>query len=142
MSDFDHLKALAFDHQGTLFDKHAVGGLIDESSPGHGEAIARAWFETIKQYCWLSGLMERHLTWAELTDRALTYCVRAAGFDLDAALHAKLMDADLHLPPFPDVPMPWPVCPRVSISMFSAWPRLRSSRNPNATPALMATSRR
>ena len=104
MNDFDHLMALAFDHQGTLFDKHAVGGLIDESSPGHGEAIARAWFETIKQYCWLSGLMERHLTWAELTDRALTYCVRAAGFDLDAALHTKLMDADLHLPPFPDVP--------------------------------------
>jgi 2-haloacid dehalogenase len=104
MAEFDQIKALAFDHQGTLFDKHAVGGLIDESFPGHGEAIARAWFETTKQYCWLSGLMERHLTWAELTERALTYSVRAAGFKVDSGLHAKLMDADLHLPTFADVP--------------------------------------
>lgn len=104
MAEFDHIKALAFDHQGTLFDKHAVGGLIDQTFPGQGEAIARAWFETTKQYCWLSGLMERHLTWAELTHRALTYSVRAAGFELDDALHARLMEADLHLPPFADVP--------------------------------------
>jgi 2-haloacid dehalogenase len=104
MGDFDRIRALAFDHQGTLFDKHAVGGLIDETFPGHGEAIARAWFETTKQYCWLSGLMERHLTWAELTRRALTHSVRAAGFDVDEALHARLIEADLHLPPFADVP--------------------------------------
>ncbi len=32
---FDEIKALAFDHYGTLFDKHAISELIEAEFPGH-----------------------------------------------------------------------------------------------------------
>ena len=104
MTGLASVEALTFDHYGTLFDKHAVAGIIDEAFPGRGEAIARTWFQTTKEYCWLSGLMERYLTWDDLTRRALLFSVRSLGLDMDDALHAKLIEADLRLPPFPEVP--------------------------------------
>lgn len=104
MTDYGQIKALAFDHQGTLFDKHAVAPVVEEAFPGRGEDIARAWFETTKQYYWLSTLMGRALPWDELTRRALEYVVEARGLALDEALHARLGEADRALPPFAEVP--------------------------------------
>ena len=60
-ADFSNIKALAFDHYGTLFDKHAVSSVIEKNS-GHGEEMAEVWFTTIKKHCRLSGFMERYLT--------------------------------------------------------------------------------
>ena len=36
MSHYSHIKAVAFDHYGTLFNKQAVGEMIDQEFPGHG----------------------------------------------------------------------------------------------------------
>ena len=47
MSNFGDIKALAFDHYGTLFDKHAVYKVIDEDFPGHGDEMAKLWFLTM-----------------------------------------------------------------------------------------------
>ena len=104
MSDFSNIKALAFDHYGTLFDKHAVWKVIEEDFPGHGDELARLWFRTIKKYCWLSGLMERYLTWDDLTRRALTFAGKSLSLEVTEALHEKLIAADLILDPFPEVP--------------------------------------
>lgn len=102
--DFSNIQALAFDHYGTLFDKHAIQTVIDEDLPGHGEELAKLWFQTIKKYCWLSGLMERYLTWDEITKRALTFAGKSLSLDVTDDLHEKLIAADLILSPFPEVP--------------------------------------
>ncbi len=104
MSTFESIKALTFDHYGTLFDKHAVAKVIEQDFPGHGEELARLWFSTIKKYCWLSGLMERYLTWDDITGRALTFAGKSLSLDVTAHLHQKLIEADLILPPYPEVP--------------------------------------
>ena len=103
-ADFSNIKALAFDHYGTLFDKHAVSSVIEEDFPGHGEEMAKVWFTTIKKYCWLSGLMERYLTWDDITKRALTFSGKTLGLEVTDGLHKKLIQADLVLSPFPEVP--------------------------------------
>ena len=64
---FDEIKALAFDHYGTLFDKHAISELIEAEFPGHGLEVAQSWYLTTKEYCWLNGMMKRHQTWDDLT---------------------------------------------------------------------------
>jgi 2-haloacid dehalogenase len=102
--DFSNIQALAFDHYGTLFDKHAIQTVIEEDFPGRGEELAKLWFLTIKKYCWLSGLMERYLTWDEITKRALTFAGKSLSLDVTDDLHEKLIAADLILSPFPEVP--------------------------------------
>ncbi len=44
MNRFDEIKALAFDHYGTLFDKHAISELIEAEFPGHGLEVAQSWY--------------------------------------------------------------------------------------------------
>lgn len=100
----DALRALTFDHYGTLFDKEAVSALIDERLPGRGLELARLWFHTTQRYCWLNGMMGRHQTWDDLTRRALDFAFRSEGLKLAPALADALVDADVHLPPYPEVP--------------------------------------
>ena len=105
MNDFkNNIQALVFDHYGTLFDKLAVAKVIEDTFPGHGAELARLWFEKIKEYCWLSGLMERYLTWDDITRRALSYAGKTLSLDVTEDLHKSLIEADLLLPPFPEVP--------------------------------------
>ena len=101
---FGKILALAFDHYGTLFDKHAVAKVMEDDFPGLSEELAQVWFKTIKKYCWLSGLMERYLTWDEITKRALTFAEKSLSLEVTDELHEKLIQADLVLPPFPEVP--------------------------------------
>ena len=83
MSDKKGVKALAFDHYGTLFNKHAVAEVIEQDFPGRGEEVAQLWFKTIKKYCWLSGMMERYLTWDDLTKRALVFSGKSLGLEIE-----------------------------------------------------------
>jgi len=104
MGTYNSIKALAFDHYGTLFDKQAVARVIDEEFPGQGAELARVWFQTIQRYCFLNGLMERYQTWDEMTRQALTYGAQSLGLSVDKAFHTRLIEADLNLPPYPEVP--------------------------------------
>lgn len=104
MSDRNGVKALAFDHYGTLFNKHAVAEVIEQDFTGRGEEVAQLWFRTIKKYCWLSGMMERYLTWDDLTKRALVFSGKSLGLEITDELFDRLIQADLLLPPFPEVP--------------------------------------
>ncbi len=101
---FDEINALAFDHYGTLFDKHAISELIEAEFPGHGLEVAQSWYLTTKEYCWLNGMMKRHQTWDDLTKRALAYVCEKRGLALADDLHERLIEADLLLPPYPEVP--------------------------------------
>ena len=104
MSGYSGIKALSFDHYGTLFDKHAVSEVIERDFPGRGEEVARLWFQTVKKYCFLSGMMERYLTWDDLTKRALVFAGKSLGLEVTDELFERLIQADLLLPPFPEVP--------------------------------------
>lgn len=102
--NIDRLRALTFDHYGTLFNKEAVSSLIDGRAPGRGLELARQWFQTTQRYCWLNGMMGRHQTWDELTRRALGYVFRCGDLELDPGLADALIDADVNLPPYAEVP--------------------------------------
>ncbi|MFQ5935573.1 MAG: haloacid dehalogenase type II [Acidiferrobacterales bacterium] len=133
MSTYNNIKALAFDHYGTLFDKHAVAKIMEEQYPRQGEALAKLWFSTLKQYCFLSGMMERYVTWDELTKRALTYAGKSLSLEVPPELHEKLIQADLVLPPFPEVPAALKRLAEkftlVVLTMASAWMVEASQKN-------------
>ena len=99
-----NIKALAFDHYGTLMDKWAVAKVIEEELPGHGEELAKLWFVTTKKYCWLGGMMERYLLWEDVTKRALTFARKSLDLEVTDELYEKLIKFDLTLPPHPEVP--------------------------------------
>lgn len=133
MSIHNNIKALAFDHYGTLFDKHAVAKVMEEKFPGRGEALAKLWFSTLKQYCFLSGMMERYVTWDELTKRALSYAGKSLSLEVDPELHDKLIKADLVLPAFAEVPAALKRLAQkytlVVLTMASAWMVEASQKN-------------
>jgi 2-haloacid dehalogenase len=104
MSADGPLRALAFDHYGTLFDKGAIAQVLERHVPGRGHDFALFWFRTMQRYCFQNGMMERYQSWDELTDSALTFSARWFDVELDDDAREALIEADLHLPPFPDVP--------------------------------------
>lgn len=133
MSAYNNITALAFDHYGTLFDKHAVAKVMEGQFPGRGQALAQLWFSTLKQYCFLSGMMERYVTWDELTKRALSYAGKSLSLEVTPELHQKLIQADLVLPPFPEVPEALKRLAEkfalVVLTMASAWMVEASQKN-------------
>ncbi|MEM7223085.1 MAG: haloacid dehalogenase type II [Pseudomonadota bacterium] len=131
--DFSQVGALAFDHYGTLFNKQAVADLLEAEFPGKGAEAAALWFRTIKKYCWLSGMMERYLTWDDITQRALTFTGKSLGLEIADDLYERLIEADVLLPPYPEVPA---ALKRLAakfdlyvLSMGSAWMIEASQKN-------------
>jgi 2-haloacid dehalogenase len=96
------VKAYVFDAYGTLFDVHSVGGLAERLAPGHGGAISSLWRAKQLEYTWLQSLMERRRDFAHITEQALDYTLAALAVPLDADGRRQLVDAWLHLRPYPD----------------------------------------
>ncbi len=59
----DHIKAIAFDLYGTLFDVHSVVARCDEHFPGRGREISNLWRQKQLEYTWLRSLMNRYADW-------------------------------------------------------------------------------
>ena len=97
------IEALAFDAYGTLFDVFSVTALCDELFPGRGTALAQAWRAKQLQYSLLRSLMGRHADFWRLTEDGLVWAAKSLQVDLTAPRKSRLMDAYLHLAPFPDV---------------------------------------
>ncbi len=95
--------ALVFDAYGTLFDVHSVIALCDELWPGRGAAVSQLWRAKQLEYTWLRSLMQRYEDFAHVTEAALRHACGALGLPFDAARLARLMEAYLHLRPFPEV---------------------------------------
>ncbi|MGI9381715.1 MAG: haloacid dehalogenase type II [Methyloligellaceae bacterium] len=102
MTDFGRVKALAFDYYGTIADKQALAGIIDESFPGQGQAIAKLWFATLQRYAFQNGMMERYIPWDELTKAAFKFTAADLGLDVSDAKRDELIAADVSLPTFPE----------------------------------------
>jgi 2-haloacid dehalogenase len=100
----NHIKAIAFDLYGTLFDVHSVAGRCDEQFPGRGREISNVWRQKQLEYTWLRSLMKRYVPFEHVTEEALRFTCRQLGLELDERSFRSLCDAYLHLQPFAEVP--------------------------------------
>jgi 2-haloacid dehalogenase len=94
---------LVFDAYGTLFDVYGVTSLCEQLFPGNGASLAIMWRAKQLQYSLLRSLMNRYEDFWRLTQDGLDYSARSLRLDLTAEKRARLMDAYLTLPAFPDV---------------------------------------
>ena len=100
----NHIKAIAFDLYGTLFDVHSVIDQCEQHFPGRGREISTLWRQKQLEYTWLRSLMNRYVTFEQATEDALRYACRYLKLDLKDETKAALCDAYLKLRPFPEVP--------------------------------------
>ena len=108
------LKALVFDAYGTLFDVHSVISTCNQSFPGQGPALSQIWRSKQLEYTWLLSLMERYKDFWRVTESALLFACKSLGLDCPPATRAKLMEAYLHLDPYPEV--------RQALAALSSYP--------------------
>lgn len=97
------IKALAFDAYGTIFDVHSVITLCDQLFPGRGQALSQQWRAKQLEYTWLRSLMGTYVDFWQVTESGLLFASKALGLELTAEKREQLMNAYLHLTPYPDV---------------------------------------
>ncbi len=98
------IKALVFDAYGTLFDVHSVIATCNEVFPEKGPAISRIWRAKQLEYSWLRTLMGRYEDFWKVTEAGLAYACKSLGLDCPPEARQRLMEAYLHLSPYPEVP--------------------------------------
>lgn len=98
--------AFVFDAYGTLFDVHSIGALAEELAPGQGAILSQIWRTKQLQYTWLQSLMTSAShprdDFAVVTAQALDYAITQLMIAFGDAERRRLVDAYLHLTPFPD----------------------------------------
>lgn len=97
------IKALAFDAYGTIFDVHSVIARCEEFFPGRGNALSQLWRTKQLEYTWLRSLMGAYEDFWQITEAGLTFACESLGLQLTGDKRSRLMDAYLHLIPYPDV---------------------------------------
>ncbi|HYN14167.1 MAG TPA: haloacid dehalogenase type II [Terriglobales bacterium] len=97
------IQALAFDAYGTLFDVHSVISTCNQVFPDEGPALSKLWRAKQLEYTWLRSLMGRYEDFWQVTESALVFACRNLNLACPPATRAKLMDAYLHLDPYPEV---------------------------------------
>jgi 2-haloacid dehalogenase len=97
------IQALAFDAYGTLFDVHSVISTCNQVFPEKGPALSQLWRAKQLEYTWLRSLMGRYEDFWQVTESALVFACRSSNLSCPPATRQKLMDAYLHLDPYPEV---------------------------------------
>jgi len=97
------LKALVFDAYGTLFDVHSVVSLCEEIFPRRGDALSRMWRAKQLEYTWLRSAMGHYEDFWRVTRSALDFSCKALRLPATPETQDRLLDAYLHLQPFPEV---------------------------------------
>jgi len=100
----NHIKAIAFDLYGTLFDVHSVAARCDEQLAGRGQEISNVWRQKQLEYTWLRSLMNRYVPFEQVTEEALRFTLRHLKLELDDRACRALSEAYLRLQPYPEVP--------------------------------------
>lgn len=95
------IRAIAFDLF-TLFDPRTIDRTAEAIVPGRGAALAETWRTRQFQYAWLHLGAGRYRDFAQLTEDALAYAMRAQGLELAAADRTRLLRAYRTLDPWPD----------------------------------------
>jgi 2-haloacid dehalogenase len=93
--------AVAFDYL-VLFNPDSVISAVEQVSPGNGREFTNLWRTRQFEYSWLRSITGRYVDFSEVTDDALVYTARAMKVELTASQERRLLDAYLHLTPWPD----------------------------------------
>ncbi len=94
-------KAIAFDYF-VLFDPDSVIPAVEKEFPGKGREFTQLWRSRQFDYGFLRSLTHRHEDFFKVTEDALVYTAAALRLNLSPKARGKLMDAYLHLTPWPD----------------------------------------
>jgi 2-haloacid dehalogenase len=94
-------KAVAFDYL-VLFDANSVVGAAEQAFPGRGRELAQLWRTRQFEYTWLRSIMDRYVDFFAVTEDALVYAATALKLELTTERKQRLLNAYLHLAPWPD----------------------------------------
>ncbi len=94
-------KAIAFDYF-VLFDPNSVVPSIEAAFPGKGVEFTKMWRSKQFEYGYLRSITNRHQDFFTVTEDALVYTANAMKLDLPTSTRKRLLDAYLHLKPWPD----------------------------------------
>jgi len=93
--------AVAFDYF-VLFNADSVVSAVDRVFPGNGRAFTDIWRTRQFEYAWLRSMAGRYVDFSIITEDALVYAANAVHVELTASRRRELMEAYLHLTPWPD----------------------------------------
>jgi 2-haloacid dehalogenase len=94
-------RAVAFDYF-VLFDADSVVAAVDRVFPGKGRAFTDVWRTRQFEYAWLRSMSGRYADFSLLTEDAFVYAANALHVEPTASQKRQLLDAYLHLTPWPD----------------------------------------
>jgi 2-haloacid dehalogenase len=94
-------KAVAFDYF-VLFNPDSIVPDVDRVFPGKGRELTNLWRTRQFEYSWLRSITDHYVDFLAVTDDALVYASNALHLDLTADGKRRLLDAYLHLTPWPD----------------------------------------
>lgn len=94
-------KAVAFDYF-VIFNPNSIIPTVEGVFPGKGEAFVKMWRGKQFEYGYLRSLTDHHKDFFKVTEDALVYTAHAMGLELSAGNKQKLLEAYLHLEPWPD----------------------------------------
>jgi len=95
------IKALAFDYL-VLFNPDSVVPEVERAFPGKGRELTNLWRTRQFEYSWLRSITDRYVDFFAVTEDALVYAANAMKVELTADDKRRLLDAYLHLAPWPD----------------------------------------
>lgn len=94
-------KAVAFDYF-VIFNPNSVVAEVDKIFPGKGLEITKAWRSKQFEYGFLRSITDSHKDFFKVTEDALTYTLESMRLEATAAERQQLLNAYLHLEPWPD----------------------------------------
>jgi 2-haloacid dehalogenase len=94
-------KAVAFDYF-VLFDPDSVVARAEAIFPGKGVAFTSLWRTRQFEYAWLRSITNRYVDFLTVTEDSLVYAAHALNMELSEERKRLLLDAYLHLTPWPD----------------------------------------
>src|SRR5262245_9199072 len=93
--------AVAFDYF-VLFNADSVVSAVDRVFPGKGRAFTDIWRTRQFEYARLRSIAGRYVDFSKLTEDALVYAASAVQVEPTTSQRRQLLDAYLHLTPWPD----------------------------------------
>jgi 2-haloacid dehalogenase len=94
-------KAVAFDYF-VLFNPDSIVSDAERIFPGKGRELTDLWRTRQFEYSWLRSITSQYVDFYAVTGDALVYAAHAAQVTLTAEQKRRLLDAYLHLSPWPD----------------------------------------
>jgi 2-haloacid dehalogenase len=94
-------KAIAFDYL-VLFNPDSVVPEVEQVFPGRGQEFTNLWRTRQFEYSWLRSITGRYVDFFAITEEALIYTTAAMKLELLPENKRRLLDAYLHLTPWPD----------------------------------------